>query len=159
MVSLHNRILTRVKQTEGGCLEWLGMVSDRGYGLIKIGGRQVKAHRVSYELYMGEIPEGQEVHHTCENKRCVNPRHLELVTKGEHLVIHMGGPPAVNRLKVYCAHGHEFTEGNTYRPPGGGRQCRECIRRRLAEWRARKHMVLAEPAAQKSSTGVEVEGF
>lgn len=141
-------------------MEWLGMRSDRGYGLLKVGGRHVKAHRVAYELFMGEIPLGIEVHHGCENKACVNPRHLELKSKPEHLEIHLGGRPAANRGKTHCDYGHEFTPGNTYlRADGKGRECRECNRRRGAEFRKRTQMKGGQLSGGTPKTGIEVPGF
>ena len=65
-----------------GCWEWKGATRN-GYGRI---GREpgadhdVLAHRVSYNTYVGRIPDGMFVHHGCANRRCVNPDHLELTT-------------------------------------------------------------------------------
>lgn len=67
-----------------GCWIWQGSISG-GYGKIGYGGSGPKwAHRVYFEEAHGEIPEGQEVHHTCENRICVNPEHLEVLTAKAH---------------------------------------------------------------------------
>ncbi len=66
---------------EDGCWEWLHAIQVRGYGVLR--GRL--AHRVIYEAVRGPIPEGLQIDHLCENKRCVNPWHLEAVTLQENL--------------------------------------------------------------------------
>ena len=52
-------------------------------------GRHVTAHKFAYECLVGEVPSGCDLHHRCENKMCVNPRHLEPLTKPEHRAQHL----------------------------------------------------------------------
>ncbi len=80
--TLADRLWARVSRTEG-CWEWTGPVSDHGWGYISDRGRMRLVHRVSYELAFGPIPEGQVVHHTCGNARCVRPDHLDLGPRGQ----------------------------------------------------------------------------
>lgn len=76
------------------CWPWPGPLSDHGYGLFLETGTRDYAHRVVYENTYGPIPEALTIDHTCRNRACVNPGHLETVTRGETLhraVAHM--PP------------------------------------------------------------------
>ena len=90
---LEQRFWAKVDKTadSDGCWSWTGCRWS-GYGRISEGGKYGKpliAHRVSYELKNGEIPQGAEIHHKCHNKSCVNPDHLELVAShAEHGLLH-----------------------------------------------------------------------
>ena len=58
------------------CLVWTGYITNHGYGQVSIEGRRIRAHRLAYELAFGEIPEGLQVNHHCDNPRCVEPAHI-----------------------------------------------------------------------------------
>lgn len=75
-----DRVLRRV-ELEGDCWAWQGSIAPNGYG--KLGGSW--AHRLSYETFVGPIPEGLDLDHLCRNRGCVNPDHLEPVTRKENL--------------------------------------------------------------------------
>lgn len=67
----------------GACWEWTGS-RTRGYGQFAFQSRRYKAHRVSYLLHHGPIPDGMEVCHTCDNPPCWNPEHLWVGTRAEN---------------------------------------------------------------------------
>ena len=69
-----------VKPTDSECWGWLGTTDKDGYGRFTKKGKQTLAHRAAYELYIGPIPEGIKVCHTCDNPPCTNPAHLFLGT-------------------------------------------------------------------------------
>ncbi len=130
-----------------GCWNWTGYVRSDGYGEIQLGRRGVGAalaHRVSYELHVGPIPDGMEPDHICRNRACGNPAHLEAVTRTENIV--RGEAPAAVRAAMvritHCPQGHEYTPENTYvaRTARGytNRMCRTCQRERMRQRRARR---------------------
>lgn len=71
------RFLQRIDiNTPNGCWLWTAGRFDKGYGAFRVNGKQLKAHRWAYEHYIGPIPAGQLVCHSCDVPACVNPDHL-----------------------------------------------------------------------------------
>lgn len=89
-IPLEERFWAKVAvRAEDECWEWLGSKKENGYGqiaapMMHLGGSPLIAHRVSYELHFGKIPEKHVIDHLCENVGCVNPLHLEAMTQKEH---------------------------------------------------------------------------
>lgn len=82
MPTLEERFWAKVDRTEG-CWNWTGARINNGYGQIRIGGAKtprIVAHRLSWEMANGPIPEGMFIDHTCHNRACVKPEHLRPVT-------------------------------------------------------------------------------
>lgn len=155
------RLCATTTEPAAKCIVWTGAVKGKGYGGFWDGTRVRRAHRFSYELVVGPIPEGLQLDHLCRVRLCVNPAHLEAVKyeenqrRGLHGVLRgitrgarqqramRPRPPQVPA--THCQQGHEMTPENTYlQPPsktrpGGRRRCRTCRRaqRRLDRQRAR----------------------
>lgn len=132
-VPLRERFERNIKKDAAtGCWLWTASVSRGGYAYMQSESREkrVPAHRISYELHRGAIPEGLQIDHLCRVRRCVNPDHLEPVTAAENT--RRGRAGEINHLrnlaKTTCRHGHLLTPENTYVRPSGFRECRECVR-------------------------------
>lgn len=123
-------LLKKARITPAGCWEWIGAADGHGYGTGRFEGRTHKAHRIAYRLCTGPIPAGLQIDHLCRNRRCVNPAHLEAVSRSENCRRGLTGKAygAVIAARTHCPSGHEYTPTNTYRWRNH-RQCRECRRR------------------------------
>lgn len=108
----------------GRCWEWLGGRGPTGYGIFCLGASSMRAHRYSWLLSGGTIPQNQELHHQCLNRGCMNPAHMEIVTHAVHMA---------KMRKTYCWRGHAMSGDNIRLKNDGDRVCRKChlIRERL----------------------------
>lgn len=141
--AIARRIIVHLRS---GCWVWTGRVDRDGYG--RIGNEGV--HRVVYRLLVGPIPADRpNVDHVaaagCIFRRCCFPGHLEPATTREN-ALRGRSFAALNAAKVACDHGHPFDAANTYRRPNGHRDCRTCVRRRVAAYQRRQRAALARAA-------------
>lgn len=93
---VHDRFMSKV-DVSGDCWEWRAAKDPSGYGAFKYQGAKVGAHRISYEMHRGPIPDGLWLDHLCRNRACVRPGHLEPVKPGENT--RRGLLPVVNALR------------------------------------------------------------
>lgn len=130
----------RVDKTDD-CWVWTGYITNKGYGQIATRRKPTPsgtrlAHRVAYELLVGEIEEGMHLDHLCRNTLCVNPDHLEPVTPQENTRRGLHG-----ELRTHCNHGHELSGDNViYDSATNCRRCRACSRKRVKEYAARSRV-------------------
>lgn len=149
-----HRFRTKTSRAANGCIEWVGGLYSNGYGQFYPGPKwrtkKALAHRWYYEFLHGPIPAELDLDHLCKNRRCVNPKHLEPVTRKENVRRAL--------VKSACINGHVFTVENTYvNPTTGNRSCRSCARayddaRRDEKNRKRREQRAANRVPRKRST-------
>jgi hypothetical protein len=136
----------------GPCWSWLGEINrTTGYAMVRLfsGDRGTGAHRVAYELQVGPIAAGMTLDHLCHgpecllgrmcpHRSCVNPGHVEQVTRGAN-VLRGNGPPAINAAKTHCPRGHRLADENLRIVQSTGeRRCRICSSASWHRWNDRR---------------------
>mgnify|MGYP001563935971 CR=1 FL=1 len=128
-------------EPNSGCLLWTGAIvpttgygafsARRGAGLSKKN-RMISTHVLAYTLARGPIPPGHELDHLCRVRCCMEPGHLDPVTRK----VNVERSPIHNGSKTHCPRGHSY--GDAIRRANGSRMCRECNRATCAaRWRRR----------------------
>jgi hypothetical protein len=140
-----------------GCWLWTGSERSFGYGCCAKNGKNYPAHRAAYELFKGPIPSGLEIDHLCHVTFCVNPDHLEPVTRQVNIKRRRNGGPNKgqrkantvlhpntaknlmhNKRKTHCPHGHEYSGDNLKIRPCGRRECKICkVKSEKIRWSSR----------------------
>lgn len=123
------------------CWIWKGAKTPQGYGSFWCDGKHVLAHRWSYERFRGPILL-EQIDHLCRNPACINPSHLEPVTRSEN--VKRGLVPAITRArqraKTHCPNGHPYDGDNLFISWSGGRLCRECTRIQKRDYMRRQRI-------------------
>ncbi len=118
---------------ESGCWLWEGILNDDGYAMVgtTLNGkhRGQRGHRLAYQAAKGIIPTDLTIDHLCRVKCCVNPDHMEVVTRQENSRRAL--------IKTHCYNGHEYTSESTYVYVRNGKTNRTCKPCAIA--RARKN--------------------
>lgn len=145
-MTTEERFWAKVDKQDGGCWLWTAALSGgTGYGqfyteMHEIDGetkpRKVGAHRFAYEALVGPIPQGLDLDHLCRVRHCVNPAHLEPVTRSENTK--RGETGAHWAKRTHCGKGHPLSGSNLRKQADGRRICRQCAREASARYRVRK---------------------
>ena len=143
-----DRVLARLARgpaTPGNeCVLFEGYIGADGYGRVNRGprgGSPKLAHRYAYELLVGSIPEGHELHHRCGVRACVNPEHLQVVTRAEHRSLE-------REAKTHCHRGHPYSIYARNHQGRAAIYCTECQR-----MTTRRRRLLSGPLSEAPSPG------
>lgn len=121
--------------SRGDCVLWIGHTDKDGYGVIGMRRATRKAHRVAMWMAGRTIPVGFVVNHTCRNRACVNPQHLNVLSASDNSKRDSCSLGYINSQKTHCKNGHPFD-----RVYGGQRYCSVCeaekTKRLRTKWKA-----------------------
>lgn len=120
MVTVIKRFLDKIIVSKNGCWEWDAAKNNIGYGVFFFK-KLLLAHRFSFEYFYGYTSVGLVVDHKCNNRKCVNPSHLQEITQRENL-LRGNTLQGINSRKTHCPKGHEYD----YVDANGGRRCKKC---------------------------------
>jgi len=146
-----SRFWKHVQKTDS-CWLWTGG-KTRGYGYLSLrpGGQsmRVSAHRLSYRLFVGEIPDKHELDHLCKVLSCVRPDHLEAVTAKEN-TLRSDSPSGIYAQRTHCKNGHPLS-GDNLRMRGGKKPHRRCVTCDRKYWRDKQ-------AEKRKFANIAIEG-
>lgn len=140
-------------EPNSGCWLWTAVVGRNGYGRFWRDGRQRQAHRVSYEIHVGVVPDGLVLDHLCRVRCCVNPAHLEPVSVRENCRRGETGKVTGARTltKTHCPNGHPYS-GDNLIVTKKQRFCRACHRAHgRRRWQRKKIAMLS---ARENTHGI-----
>lgn len=133
-----------------GCRVWKASRNEHGYGVTAVMTKSWLAHRLSYQEFVGPIPEGLHVLHRCDNPACIEPLHLFIGTDLDNARDRdsKGRRVSANARKTHCKHGHSFAQ-HGFISSVKVRQCRICVRNRN---KAHYHKTKRTTAAPKEGS-------
>lgn len=140
--NIRTRILEKVIRVNN---HWIMPKKNTGYSEMHANGQSWLGHRLSYEAFVGPIPSGLQIDHLCKVTNCVNPEHLEPVTRQENHR-RSNSVSGINARKTHCKRKHPLS-GDNIRIDRGTRQCKKCNALREAQRRERNRLgsTVAQP--------------
>lgn len=143
-IVLQNRIIEHsIPVSESGCWIWEKGCNSQGYGALYVNKKMNLAHRISYEIFIGLIPDGLLVCHKCDIKVCVNPNHLFIGTQKDNMQDHVKKGKHISgmALKTHCKLGHELFGNNLHfnkNDKHPQRYCRKCLQIRENKYKQKR---------------------